>query len=53
LKDSLKQKLELQRVVTVASLLGAALLLERTLTVAEAAPAAGIKNVVLMHGAKQ
>jgi pimeloyl-ACP methyl ester carboxylesterase len=38
--------------VTIAALLGAALLMERTLKVAAAAaPPAGIKNVVLVHGA--
>ena len=39
-----------QRVVTVAALLGSALLMERTLKVAGAAPP-GIKSVVLVHGA--
>jgi pimeloyl-ACP methyl ester carboxylesterase len=34
-----------------ATLIGAVLLLERTLKIADAAPPAGIKNVVLVHGA--
>jgi pimeloyl-ACP methyl ester carboxylesterase len=38
-------------VLTIAALLGAALLMERTLKVAAAAPPAGIRNVVLVHGA--
>jgi pimeloyl-ACP methyl ester carboxylesterase len=38
-------------VVTIAALLGAALLMERTPKVAAAPPPAGIKNVVLVHGA--
>jgi pimeloyl-ACP methyl ester carboxylesterase len=57
-KDSLKLKLERRIVmkkfngaVTIAALLGAALLMERTLKVAAAAPPAGIKSVVLVHGA--
>jgi hypothetical protein len=33
------------------TLIGATLLLEKTLTVAVAAPQTGIKNVVLVHGA--
>src|SRR5258708_3915561 len=59
LDDSLKPKLErrvvmknLYGVATVAAtLLGATLLLEKTLKVAAAAPQTGIKNVVLVHGA--
>ena len=38
-------------VAMIAALLGAVLLMERTLKVAAAAPPAGIKNVVLVHGA--
>jgi hypothetical protein len=58
LDDSLKLKLErriimkkIYGVITLAALLmGATLLLERTVRVAAAAPT-GIKNVVLVHGA--
>jgi len=57
-KDSLKLKLErrivmkkFHGVAMIAALLGAVLLMERTLKVAAAAPPAGIKNVVLVHGA--
>src|SRR5271169_1263678 len=58
LDDSLKLKLERRIVMKktygvvtlVAMLMGATLLLERTVRVAAAAPA-GIKNVVLVHGA--
>src|SRR5713101_9866179 len=38
-------------VTVVAMLIGATLLLERTVKVAAAAPPTGIKNVVLVHGA--
>jgi pimeloyl-ACP methyl ester carboxylesterase len=38
-------------VVTLATLMAATLLLERTFRVAAAAPLTGIKNVVLVHGA--
>src|SRR5258708_14507117 len=59
LDDSLKLKLErgmimkkIYGVVTlVAMLMGATLVLERTVRVAAAAPPTGIKNVVLVHGA--
>jgi pimeloyl-ACP methyl ester carboxylesterase len=37
--------------VTLATLIGATLLLEKTLRAAPAAPQTGIKNVVLVHGA--
>jgi pimeloyl-ACP methyl ester carboxylesterase len=58
LQDSLKLKLERRIIMKkiygvvalVAMLMGATLLLERTVRVAVAAPA-GIKNVVLVHGA--
>jgi pimeloyl-ACP methyl ester carboxylesterase len=59
LDDSLNQKLKrrivmkkLYGVVTLAAtLMGAVLLLERTVNVAAAAPPTRIKNVVLVHGA--
>jgi len=38
-------------VVTIAVLLGAAILLTRNVRVAAAAPPTGVKNVVLVHGA--
>src|SRR5271156_5410124 len=59
LHDSLTLKLgeeknmkRLYGIVTlVALLMGGALLLERTVRVAAAAPPSGIKNIVLVHGA--
>src|SRR3984893_6446610 len=54
LKLRLKRRVVMKKlygVVTLATLMGATLLLEKTLKAAPAAPQTGIKNVVLVHGA--
>jgi len=54
LKLKLERRIVMKKfhgVLTIAALLSAVLLIERTLKVAAAAPPAGIKNVVLVHGA--
>jgi hypothetical protein len=53
-KLKLKRRVVMKKlygVVTLATLMGATLLLEKTLKAAPAAPHTGIKNVVLVHGA--
>jgi triacylglycerol esterase/lipase EstA (alpha/beta hydrolase family) len=54
MKFKMKRRIIMKKVygvVTLAILMGATLLLEKTVRVAAAAPGTGIKNVVLVHGA--